>query len=188
MRELGLVLPGANYPPRAPVLWCCAQALRQRGAEVRAIDYPSERPRALDSDEARSFFRAVSDQIVQEISEVSPERVTLVAKSLGTVVLAHLREDLIRCDEVRAIWLTPIFGRAEVRDGAAAKPWASLYASGAADPLHDADGLAAVVAATGGVSLVLDRADHALEVPGDVEASVAILAQLSRVVLDFTGA
>jgi hypothetical protein len=50
---------------------------------------------------------------------------------------------------------------------------------------HDAKGLKTVVDATGGESLVFEGADHLLEVPDDVEASLGILEMLTRAMLRF---
>ena len=86
-----------------------------------------------------------------------------------------------------AIWLTPLFGAADVRELAAQSGLRSLIVAGDADPYHDADGFEHVARALGASTLIVERADHALEVPGDVGASIDALSALTAAVLDFHG-
>ena len=182
--HLALVLPGAGYGPGQPVLLLPALAVGQLGAEVKVVPYPNERPRQPDREVTRPFTDQVEGAVRALLAEAEPQTVTFIAKSLGTIALASL--GVLPCEEVRAIWLTPIFGVDYVRHGAVDKAWPSLVVAGGADPLHDAAGHAEVVAATGGRSVVIAGGNHALEVEGHVVATVEGWAALVAAVLEFS--
>jgi hypothetical protein len=148
-----IVLPGQAYGVDGPALAVPLGVLSD--SSVAVVTYAS--PVAAQVDELAS----------------GAERVTFLAKSLGTRYLASLPGR-----PADAIWVTPLFGDAAVRDGAIASGMRSLIISGGADPTYDAAAVAAVVAALGAVSLVIAGADHGLVGGPDetwlqVEAAVA---------------
>ncbi|HVF31579.1 MAG TPA: hypothetical protein VM933_00970 [Acidimicrobiales bacterium] len=129
---------------------------------------------------------AVGASMREIIDEVRPSRVTLLAKSLGCEVVARLDPAVVSgAARVEVMWATPVFGLPAVRDGAIAKAWRSLIVSGDADRWYDPAGTAAVLEATGGSVLVVERADHSLEVNGDVLATVDGLRRLAEEALAF---
>ena len=183
--HLIIVLPGARYGLIGPAILFPVLALEQSGGEVHLIGYPRPLPRDLNQDSAALFAVKARDLIQAEVDARSPDRVSLVAKSLGTVVLGAIGDQLRLPDRVEALWLTPLFGLPYVREGAARTAWRSLIVSGAADPAHDTAGLEQVVAALGAESLVIEAADHALQISGDVLATVEAMRCLAEAVLQF---
>lgn len=184
--HLGIVMPGQGYGPQGPVLRYPALVLRQLGAEVRTVAYPDLDDQLDEVAQWRKFSSDVGRQVSAFVDEVQPERLTFVAKSLGTIALANLDPALLSAvSRTEAVWLTPLFGRPDVRDGAVARWWRSLIVAGAADRAHDAGAHAEVVAALGAESVVLDGADHSLEVAGDIETTVAHHRVLVERVLRF---
>jgi pimeloyl-ACP methyl ester carboxylesterase len=61
----------------------------------------------------------------------------------------------------------------------------SLFVIGTADPYHDAAHLAEVQHATRGETVVVDGADHSLELAGDVLQSLETMTQVMRAVQEF---
>lgn len=108
------------------------------------------------------------------------ERVTFVAKSFGTAILAHLDSAVLSSSRTEAIWLTPLFGYAAVRSGAIAHGWRSLLVAGDGDDYHDPEAHEAVREALGADSLILKDADDRLEIPGNPIATVDSLAISSK--------
>ncbi len=181
--HLAIVLPGRMYGPLGPALRIPVLALQEVGAEVAVTEYPSEPGR--DASGWGPVFDAVNQQVGSLIRQHRPGRLTFLAKSLGTAALASLPPDLPLAARVDAMWITPLFGQAGVRSAAAARAWPSLVVAGGADSLHDPAGHQEVCRATGAVSLVLPRADHNLEVPSDVLATVEGFRLLAGTALDF---
>jgi hypothetical protein len=176
--HLAIVLPGRAYGPHGPAMHVPLLALRQCGAAVAAVQYPGN---------DGGFDRSVAEQVAASVAQHQPARVTFVAKSIGTVALAHLDPAIVDAPVVDAIWLTPIFRLADVRDGAMAKGWRALLVAGDADSEHAPEHHDAVRAALGADSLVLPDADHSLEVDGDVAATLERWASLAEAVLAFAG-
>jgi hypothetical protein len=185
--HLGLVLPGGEYGPLGPALRVPVLALEQVGAEVRTVAYPPARPGGLGEDESRAFNTSVATTVGEMVGEIRRERVTFIAKSRGSMALAALDPSVVRCDDVRAVWVTPAFGLDYVRRGAIAKGWRSLVVAGGIDSFHDPVGHDEVVRALDAWSLVLEGADHLLEVAGDVQATLACWTQVASAVLEFVG-
>jgi hypothetical protein len=180
--HVALIFPGRRYGAEMPLLHYPAQGLLQLGAGVHVVDYPqflveAETPTDEQWREASGVIGAAVADRVEGAS-----RVTLLAKSLGTRVIARLSPEGLPGD-VAAAWFTPVFVESATAVAAAAKPWRSLYVHGSADPSCDEVVLAEVVVATGGAVLRIDGGDHALEVAGDVEASLDALVRVTRAVV-----
>ena len=180
--HLAIVLPGRGYGALGPAIRLPRLAVEQSGARVVEIEYPA----VPDDDDPESWARlyaSASEQVGAAISAARPSRVTFIAKSLGTIVLANMA--LAVPVPAAAVWLTPIFGRADVRDGAVARGFPSLLVAGEADTFHSPARHEEVASAVQARSLILPRADHLLEVPGDVMATVDGFRLLSETVLSF---
>jgi hypothetical protein len=177
---LTIILPGRNYAAIGAALRMPRLVLESAGAETAVIEYP------LSSEATRSeIVRSASAQITELLVEESPERITFVAKSLGTAVLAARSWSVYGTILIEAIWLTPLFGDASVREGAIRRGWKSLLVAGDADQLHDPVGYEAVRRELGAETLVIPGADHCLEVPYDPDATLEALRHLTEAVRRF---
>lgn len=184
MTHVAIVLPGRSYGADLPSIAIPVDVLRNRGAEVVTVEYPPApwpdwtRAEAGDWSEVT---QAVLPQIEPALTRAS--RVTVVAKSMGTSVIGGLIPTLGNVAEV--IWITPLFGMAEVRDAAITAGWRTLSVFGTADPQHDPLGQRAVTAAVGGFELALVGGNHSLVIEGDPEATETGFASLRQAVEDF---
>ena len=184
MTHLGLVVPGGPFFLSA-VLRIPAVALQQGGADVRDVPLSPgfDLSGALDAN--RDWFDGVGQQIQELLSERDWSQVTFVAKSVGTMILGAVGARLSVPGRVSALWLTPCFPLDYVRDGAVATGWRSLIVSGSADHWYDPARTTEVADALGADHLLIDGADHNLEVAGDVGATVGALEQLATATLSF---
>lgn len=181
---VALVVPGGGYGPLGAALRIPVLALEGSGAEALVVSYPA---RTADPDEP--WWSELRDSVARQVASAvtQAQRVTFVAKSLGTKALASLDSEALAGKEVDAIWLTPLFGEPEVRSGAIELGWRSLLVAGQADAYHEPDHHEAVRDALSAASVVLPGADHRLEVAGDALATVAGLRQLAEAVTEFVG-
>lgn len=186
-RHLTIVLPGRAYGALGPAIRLPVLALEEVGAETAIVGYPAGAELPEGPSWWESFHRSVAGEVGALLAEKRPARVSFVAKSLGTVALAALPAGIAAGAVVEAIWLTPIFGQAEVRTGARDRRWRSLLVAGEADQLHEAEHHESVRRSLGAASLVLPGADHSLEVPGDVMGTIDGLRALAGAVLEFAG-
>ena len=181
---MAIILPGSGYGALGPALRLPRLAIEEAGAETVVVEYPAQNaPR--DPGWWEELHATVNGQVEMFMSEAAPARVTFVAKSLGSIALAALSSSVALPATVDAIWLTPIFGRDSVRAGAIAQGWRSLLVAGAGDELHEPAHHETVAAALGATSLILPRADHLLEVPGDVRATLDGFGALVEAVIAF---
>lgn len=179
-----VVLPGGGYGPLGAALRFPVLVLSAAGADsVVAVEYP---PRRGGDEEllCPDLVSAVDSQIRSAVS--GAQRITFVAKSLGTAALSRLDPRATAAAQVEAVWLTPLLMLAEVRAGIAARrSWRSLLVAGGSDPAHSPQRHEETRAALGCRSLVLVGANHALEVPGDPPASLDRLGLLTEAVTEF---
>lgn len=161
---VAVLLPGQGYTLAHPLLHYAARTAEQAGMSVFKVDYgdtrgvPFAKVAELACAEARNGCAGAS-------------RVILVGKSLGTFVMATLlqNEDDSR-RVIAATWLTPLIGHDYVYEAMQRFIPPALAVIGSRDPHYLPERLDALPTAT--QVTVVRHADHALEVPDGVDASV----------------
>lgn len=176
MGNVAIILSGRGYTALGPAIRFPVLAAEELGYEPTMIGYPAE---AIEAQDVAALVTDVRRQVLAALATGPAERVVVIAKSLGTRVAAHITDLFEDIDDLAIVWLTPLFGEAEIREAAMASGWRSLIVAGDQDPYHDQDGVAAVAAALDATVVQLPGADHALEVPGDVLATIAGLRQVA---------
>jgi predicted alpha/beta-hydrolase family hydrolase len=187
--HLAILAPGGRYTAYMPLLYYPMRLLLTLGADVLRIEYAymdREAYQALPpSEQVRWLFTDVSAASRAALAQRPYQQVTLVGKSLGTLALGYLLATESALREAQAIWLTPLLWndlwRSQVQQ---ARP-RSLFASGTADPHYDPAHLAELQAATNGTVVLVEGANHSLEIEGDVRASLQALEQLVQAVQTF---
>jgi hypothetical protein len=106
--------------------------------------------------------------------------VTLVGKSLGTLGMGYLVSTDERFNRVGAVWLTPLLTDERLYGQITRWGGRSLFVIGSADPHYDPHLLAEVQSVSSGEAIVVDGADHSLEIPGDALASLRALELIVR--------
>jgi len=182
--HLALVLQGGGAGPYTAPLLLPSLALEETGARVEVVAYPEFRPQGLELEDAREFDEFVTRSVRELVGSGTWTRITFIAKSRGTLYLAAMSEPL-PCDQVDAIWVTPLLGLDYVREGVLAKAWRSLVVAGGADPFHDSDAHTAVCRELRAEQLVIVDADHGLVVAGDVRRTVNGFRALAEASLAF---
>lgn len=168
-----VLLPGARYPTRAPLLWFAREVAVARGFGVlEVLDEPpaGEDPFAWIRDRAR---RALDHEPPSELDVV-------IGKSLASDV-AEIAADR----GLPAIWLTPLLDREGILAALARTTRPTLLVGGTADPTWRPDGLPDNVMLD---RLQLDGLDHGLQLPGDPLASLAALKKVAKRIDRFLGA
>ena len=183
MTDVAIVLPGRNYTPLGPAIRFPLLAAREAGYQSSvAVDYPLEAMRTRD---LPAVVEDVRRQLAEAITFSGSDRVTVIAKSMGTRVVVQISDLLDDVDDVSVIWLTPLFGDREIRDAAIRSGWRSLIVFGDQDPFHDEAGVTAVGQALRSRTVRVSGADHALEIPGDVLATMSGLRDVTVGVQEF---
>jgi predicted alpha/beta-hydrolase family hydrolase len=190
--RLAVLFPGLGYRATMPLLHYTQRALQERGVDILRLDlaydldpdFPREDPsarRAWIRDDALSAYHAATRQGAYR-------DVILVGKSIGTLALADILAD-IPTDIATAepppgtpacVWLTPLLNDVSLLDTVRRRLPPSLFVIGTADPLYDRSRVDELAALTGRRRVVVEGADHSLEVPGDMAKTLqAMQAYLS---------
>lgn len=108
------------------------------------------------------------------------ERIWLIGKSLGTITMGHLLTTDERLRDARAVWLTPLLGDVTLREQLLRIRQRSLLVIGTGDRHYDADAVSSMMASNGGEAVIVDGADHGMEIPGQVIESIQVLERVIR--------
>ncbi|NJL23721.1 MAG: hypothetical protein HC902_00070 [Calothrix sp. SM1_5_4] len=174
--RLSVVVPGAAYSSKQPLLYYLTQALLSQGDQVLTIDSlyaDDENWLSLPTEEAR--YRYVLDDaesLFPQIQALSQSGIhTVVARSLGAYSLAcALRKDLIHPEKI--VWQCPsLHDKWSILKNSKSS---SIVIIGKADSRYDH---AAPFLPAG--SFVAENADHTMEV-GDPIQSIDILKRVTE--------
>jgi pimeloyl-ACP methyl ester carboxylesterase len=187
--HVAVLLPGMGYTAHMPLLYYPMLELLRRRADVLRLEtmyvkHP-EYDRLSTAEKVRWAFTDAAAACRAALAQRVYDQVTLVGKSLGTLAMGHLITSEAALAQAQAVWLTPLLGndilRAQIQQ---ARP-RSLFVSGTADAHYNAARLAEVQAATGAETVVIEGANHSLELEGDVIASLRALERVVRAVQAF---
>jgi hypothetical protein len=184
--HLAVFLPGVAYGMTLPALYYPRMLLHSFGADEWRIEptYRQAEWKEFSDDQKEACLKTDAKAILEAIKELGQyQRITFVAKSLGTLVLAYLLE-LSELPNQEFIWLTPIFKNAMFLETVTTKPHKGLFAIGSSDQHFDL-ALLEQVKASGGQVLVFEGANHSLEIAGDVIGSVEIQVKIVKKTHDF---
>ena len=159
-----VVLPGAWYPTRAPLLWFAREVALTRGWSV--LEVLDELPEGEDP------FGWATDRAARALDAAPGDRIAVIGKSL-TSAAAGLAADR----DLPAAWLTPMLRQPAVTEALGRTRAPTLLVGGTADRDHWDP---AALTKNEAVEVVeLQGLDHALQAEGDVEASLAALGEVS---------
>jgi predicted alpha/beta-hydrolase family hydrolase len=186
---LAILLPGIGYTLDMPLFYYAQHLLLERNCDVLRVEYAyNQRPEFRDLPAGKRAQWLVADVTAANqagLAQSDYERVVLIGKSLGTLAMGHLltMEERPAMD-IRAVWLTPLIGMGRLREQIGRFGGPSFFVIGTADPHYDPAVLEDLRAATNGEAVVVDGADHGMDVPGDPVASVRaverVVAALAR--------
>lgn len=161
-----VLLPGAGYPATAPLLWYTAAALSFQGWTVHLVTWPEQM--------SRNSVVPIASEVLDSLDNASP--LLVAGKSLGSLAMPLAAER-----GLPGIWLTPLLYEPWIADAAGQLGNDHLLVGGTADPSWDS----AVAAASAARVLEIPDADHALQLDGDLEATMAAITAVARTVGEF---
>jgi predicted alpha/beta-hydrolase family hydrolase len=188
-RHVAILLPGIGYTSDMPLLYYPARLLLARGADVLRVEYAYQQradfKTATADEQGRWVVADVTAACQAVLAQRDYEQITFVAKSLGTLALGPMLTADPPLARAHVVWLTPLLRIDHLRADIVRWGGHSLFVIGTADPYYDAAYLAEVQHATHGETVVVDGADHSLEIQGDVLRSLEAMTQVMRAVQQF---
>lgn len=183
--HLAIYLPGGYVPGQDPfaqgIVWVTIRALEDAGAMVVPVRYDDS---ILATDRNR-FESGIRREVRGALSFYQPDRVTFLGMSRGThAVRLVAAGDFELPEDTRLIWLSPAWNTSDDTWSAAkASKLPSLHIVGLADQIYDPGRHSEVP----GETLAIHGADHSLEVPGDILATLEAWGMVANAVLGFAG-
>jgi hypothetical protein len=186
-KHLGIILPGLRYSAEMAPLYYAARILLDQGADVLRVEYAYYRTDFSQQPEDEQDQWISSDVFAAcnaGLSYRSYEKITLVGKSLGTIAMGHLLGDH-RFQKATCIWETPLLTVEWLCSRIEQVHPHSLFIIGTADRFYKPDILKHLEYVTNGRSVVIEDANHALEIPGDIPKSLTALNQMVQAIQEF---
>jgi hypothetical protein len=181
-QHLAMIFPGYAYGARMPLLYYPGRLLAFRGADVLHVEYAYHQRldyQSLSTEKRGRWFAADVEAASQAgLSKRPYNRITLVGKSIGTRAMGHLLQSDQRLQRADCVWLTPLLRDVRLREQITERKPRSLFVIGTADKHYERSILTEVEQATEGESLVVEGANHSLEIPRDILGSLHALEKV----------
>ncbi len=186
-RHLAIILPGYRHPAEMADLYYAGRVLLAKGADLLRVEYAYFRTDFMEhseSEQADWLSRDVLAACNAGLSYRSYNQITLVGKSIGTLAMGHLLAD-DRFQGANCIWLTPVLTVEWLRSRIEQVHPRSLFIIGTADKYYQPDILKHLEECTQGRSVVIEGANHGLEISEDISKSLAALNQIVQAIQEF---
>ncbi len=187
--KVALVFPGLAYNSTMPLLHYSIQAILASGINVLAVDYDYsnnqeflQKPIRARNDWLIGDVEAALEHIVKEEKQ---DVVCLAGKSLGTLAVGHLLETRENLRDAKTIWLTPLIKNPDLIEQMLTYMKDAIMVIGTSDSQYDNSIIDRLNAATQLGGIVVEGANHSLEIEGDVTKSLGVLMQVVTIIQQF---
>jgi hypothetical protein len=180
--DLAVVLPGAGYTCKMPLLYYSIDALLLKGYRVLAVEkiYADDiKWRNLETREAA--FKYVEDDTIELFAQISKrfsnQVKVLLGRSLGTYQMACVLENKIVTPK-QVVWQTPsLYEKWPVINNCGVSGFGII---GTLDTRYET-----AMPYFPKDKIVIEGADHAMEAPGNIVRSIQILGQVIQATDDW---
>ncbi|MFO7837376.1 MAG: alpha/beta family hydrolase [Candidatus Thorarchaeota archaeon] len=183
-----ITFPGRGYTTQAPLLYYTNRFLLYRGINVLNINYDYMDNEAFETKSQEEKMEWLKNDVVAAYTaaqnQLDEQLCCLVGKSLGTIALAYILEESSSARDAKFIWHTPLILLPEIRRALNDYTPDSLFLIGTKDPYYDENVLSELIDSTGGESLVIESANHGMEVSTN---PLELLEVMERVIQSLTG-
>lgn len=187
--EVALVFPGLAYTCDMPLLYYTIETLITSGTNVLSVDYDYSNNQDFLKQSVRDrseWLLGDSEAALKMITNEKNQRVVCLAgKSLGTLVLGHLLETHENLRDAKTIWLTPLIKNPQLLEQMLAYMREAVLVIGTNDSHYDRDIIDRLNASTQLSGIVIDGADHSLEIEGRITDSLRVLTQIVSILGPF---
>jgi len=180
--RIAILLPGWEYTCQMPLLYYPARLMLQLGADVLEIEYTynlsPEFQAASPLEQRQWLFTDSGAACDTTLSQRSYTEVALIGKSIGTLAMGELLATETRLAHAHTVWLTPLLREDRLRRQIFECRNPSLFVIGTADPNYNPAHLAEVKEQTGGEAVVIEGADHSLELKNNLKGSLEAMREV----------
>ena len=188
-KEVALVFPGLAYNSSMPLLHYTVKTILNSGINVLTVDYDySNTPEFMEESQ-----RSRSDWLIEDVEaalkaiteDEKQQVVCLAGKSLGTLALGYLLETHENLRDAKTIWLTPLIKNPELMEQMLTHMKNAVMVVGTKDSNYDRDIVDRLNATTQLSGIIIDGANHSLEIEGDITQSLRVLMQYVAILEQF---
>ncbi len=184
-----LLLPGGNYGPDGPMLYYTRELLMAQGWDTLDIQFGYHTAgEELSIEKAPELYQDARMALLGTLEGRSYEQIMLVGKSLSTAVVAQLCLQEPSLQNCRAVYLTPTLGWEQLERPFLKTTQPALMALGTRDRFYQPGLLDKLQAAKPFELVLVEGADHSLDVEGDLPASLTGLQRVVQAVMEFAAA
>jgi hypothetical protein len=181
-----VTLPGGNYGMDGPLLYYSSELLQAAGWDTLALTYSFQvEMKSISPDLLPDLMEECRTSITTALAERAYTRVGLVGKSLGAAVVAYLCQTEPSLIDARAAYLTPPLGTPMFDPIFSQTKQTAYLAAGSDDRFYDPQVLEALRVPHLFKATVIQGADHSMDVPGDLDASLEAVKLVVGEVVEF---
>ena len=187
--HLGIILPGYRHSADMADLHYAGRILREQGADLLRVEYAYYQTDYLSQPENGQNQRISEDvfAVCNACLAFRPyTKITLVGKSLGTKAMGFLLADE-RFQKANCVWSTPPLTTEWLYSRIEQVHPPSLFIFGTADDYYKPKMLNHFVNVTNGHSVIIEGANHGLEIPESIPKSLMGLGQIVQGLQEFLG-
>ena len=185
--HLGIILPGYRHSADMADLHYAGRILLEQGADLLRVEYALYQTDFLTQPESEQDKWISTDVFAVcnlGLAHRSYKKITLVGKSIGTIAMGHLLADG-RFQGATCVWSTPILTVEWLCSRIEQTHPHSLFIIGTADKFYKPDILKHLENVTKGRAVVIEGANHGLEIPDDISKSLVALNQIVQALQKF---
>ena len=188
--RLAIVLPGAGYSARMPLLYYTVNLFLDHGADVLTVDYEY---RSVAARNNPNFQQKLTADVIAAAQCALQQRhyrqVVLIGKSVGTRAMSWMlssnKHPFANVLDLRTVWLTPIWSDPQIFQSMLDWNGKSLHIIGTADRHYYTHECEQQIAQSNKTVIAIQNADHSLDVDGDVKSSLDAIHTAVEAISDF---
>ena len=178
--RLAISFPGFGYTADMPVLYYPAFLARDRGFDLLQLktNYSTNAAyqQATGQEQLEWIMADARASLQAGLAQGNYPQLLLIGKSLGTIAISRLIDDLAEFPRLKILWLTPVLTDPIVTRVLLEHEIPGLVVIGKSDPYYDPNRIREMESKAYLKLCVYDSANHSLEIPGDMPGSIRILA------------
>lgn len=186
-QHLGVILPGYRHSPDMADLNYAGRILLEQGADLLRVEYVyyyTNFLRQSESEQNRWISEDVFAVLNTCLSLRTYTKLTFVGKSLGAKAIGLLLAD-DRFKKASCVWSTPPLTAEWLCAQIEKIRPRSLFIMGTADKFYSPEIINRLERVTNGKSVIIEGADHGLEIPESIPKSLVALRQIVQALQEF---
>ena len=184
--SLALLFPGMRYTCDMPLLYYTTELFLDQGRDILQLWSAPDFKSISQAEQTQQLLAYSEALLIAGKNSGSYKEFVLVGKSLGTIAMTLLITKFPELLEETTIWFTPLLNLPPVSQALLSSTGPAFVAGSDADPTFDQEAIPQIKSLPNTTTLVINKADHSLEIPGDPLSSVQVLSRVMKNLASFS--